>query len=124
MPAWDRCRKSSTATRLIVRLAALPRLGAWPRSYEQRWKTFTDRKSTRLNSSHSQISYAVFCLKKKNYFETVTLSWARLYVFPAIEQAHLRIRVLGATTHPTASWMTQVAKNLVMSLEDACFRAQ
>src|SRR5580693_328194 len=26
-----------------------------------------DRKSTRLNSSHSSISYAVFCLKKKNY---------------------------------------------------------
>src|SRR5712664_1801991 len=26
-----------------------------------------DRKSTRLNSSHDQISYAVFCLKKKNY---------------------------------------------------------
>src|SRR2546430_12459495 len=28
-----------------------------------------DRKSTRLNSSHSQISYAVFCLKKKNTFD-------------------------------------------------------
>src|SRR2546430_16148175 len=28
-------------------------------------KTIADRKSTRLNSSHSQISYAVFCLKKK-----------------------------------------------------------
>ena len=28
-------------------------------------KTFTDRKSTRLNSSHVSISYAVFCLKKK-----------------------------------------------------------
>src|SRR5688572_32196897 len=28
-------------------------------------KPRTDRKSTRLNSSHSQISYAVFCLKKK-----------------------------------------------------------
>src|SRR2546428_8891323 len=27
-----------------------------------------DRKSTRLNSSHDQISYAVFCLKKKNDF--------------------------------------------------------
>src|SRR5438270_2725223 len=26
----------------------------------------TDRKSTRLNSSHSQLSYAVFCLKKKS----------------------------------------------------------
>src|SRR2546430_5596067 len=29
-----------------------------------------DRKSTRLNSSHSQISYAVFCLKKKNKART------------------------------------------------------
>src|SRR2546430_7487749 len=29
-----------------------------------------DRKSTRLNSSHSQISYAVFCLKKKTAAET------------------------------------------------------
>src|SRR2546430_4805001 len=29
-----------------------------------------DRKSTRLNSSHSQISYAVFCLKKKNHVST------------------------------------------------------
>src|SRR2546430_12662155 len=28
-------------------------------------RSYTDRKSTRLNSSHSQISYAVFCLKKK-----------------------------------------------------------
>src|SRR2546427_9570527 len=31
-----------------------------------------DRKSTRLNSSHSQISYAVFCLKKKKDHEMTT----------------------------------------------------
>src|SRR5688572_32322674 len=31
---------------------------------------FSDRKSTRLNSSHSQISYAVFCLKKKTTYKT------------------------------------------------------
>src|SRR2546430_6369160 len=31
----------------------------------QHWTLEGDRKSTRLNSSHSQISYAVFCLKKK-----------------------------------------------------------
>src|SRR5688572_31436822 len=31
-----------------------------------------DRKSTRLNSSHSQISYAVFCLKKKKKKKTAT----------------------------------------------------
>src|SRR6266496_5600362 len=30
-----------------------------------RWRSRTDRKSTRLNSSHVEISYAVFCLKKK-----------------------------------------------------------
>src|SRR2546427_6401867 len=37
--------------------------------YAEHWTVhrmaITDRKSTRLNSSHSQISYAVFCLKKK-----------------------------------------------------------
>src|SRR5688572_32633218 len=32
-----------------------------------------DRKSTRLNSSHSQISYAVFCLKKKKQISTTPL---------------------------------------------------
>src|SRR2546430_8506960 len=33
-----------------------------------------DRKSTRLNSSHSQISYAVFCLKKKKKHQTACSS--------------------------------------------------
>src|SRR2546430_7401581 len=33
-----------------------------------------DRKSTRLNSSHSQISYAVFCLKKKNQWSPTKLA--------------------------------------------------
>src|SRR2546430_17576589 len=37
--------------------------GAKPR--ERNRRGYRDRKSTRLNSSHSQISYAVFCLKKK-----------------------------------------------------------
>src|SRR5688572_31598853 len=38
--------------------------GRKPNSPRQR-RLGRDRKSTRLNSSHSQISYAVFCLKKK-----------------------------------------------------------
>src|SRR6516164_3519173 len=42
--------------------------------------TPTDRKSTRLNSSHSSISYAVFCLKKKKYRPApVTVCDGRLY---------------------------------------------
>src|SRR5688572_30926592 len=41
-----------------------PDEGDWFNLFE-RMKRHQDRKSTRLNSSHSQISYAVFCLKKK-----------------------------------------------------------
>src|ERR1035441_10780580 len=37
------------------------------RGLEAKAKRTGDRKSTRLNSSHLGISYAVFCLKKKNY---------------------------------------------------------
>src|SRR2546429_4780798 len=40
-------------------------------------KTPTDRKSTRLNSSHGYISYAVFCLKKKNNYLTDAAETAR-----------------------------------------------
>src|SRR2546428_5401679 len=36
-----------------------------------------DRKSTRLNSSHDQISYAVFCLKKKNNPTSGSSAWLR-----------------------------------------------
>src|SRR5256886_7190602 len=47
-----------------------------------------DRKSTRLNSSHSQISYAVFCLKKKNrhrrYVTNVTESYYSIYYTPVV----------------------------------------
>src|SRR5688572_31024573 len=38
---------------------------AWDGGARKRGVSLLDRKSTRLNSSHSQISYAVFCLKKK-----------------------------------------------------------
>ena len=60
-----------------------------------------------------------------DFFETVTLSGARMYIMLAvIEHRTRRIRVLGATAHPTASWVVQVAKNLVMDLEDAGCRAR
>src|SRR2546430_10939452 len=37
----------------------------WAETHADELQRKADRKSTRLNSSHSQISYAVFCLKKK-----------------------------------------------------------
>ncbi|MGI5142575.1 integrase core domain-containing protein [Streptomyces sp. CA-106110] len=69
---------------------------------------------------HSQADALLAC----DFFETVTLSGARLYVFAVIEHASRRIRILGATAHPTASWVVQGAKNLVMDLEDAGCRAR
>src|SRR2546430_9944411 len=55
-------RQESAAT---TRLAGLRLALAWRHASAKRKPANRDRKSTRLNSSHSQISYAVFCLKKK-----------------------------------------------------------
>src|SRR2546430_10998888 len=59
-----------TMPRLVIALALLASVSISIAAYAQQPRVLvfskTDRKSTRLNSSHSQISYAVFCLKKKN----------------------------------------------------------
>src|SRR5256885_6932253 len=55
----------------------------------QRIIRIRDRKSTRLNSSHLVISYAVFCLKKKNAAETDGVLTARLKVLLESYKARL-----------------------------------
>ena len=59
-----------------------------------------------------------------DFFETVTVTGVHLFVLAVIEHARRRIRVLGATAHPTASWVVQAARNLVMDLEDAGSQAR
>jgi putative transposase len=59
-----------------------------------------------------------------DFFETHTLTGPRLYVFAAIEHASRRIRILGATAHPTADWVVQLGRNLVMDLQDTGSRAR
>src|SRR5437879_9604342 len=51
---------------LLERLVRQPRVGDRRLAAQGAGRVGADRKSTRLNSSHRCISYAVFCLKKKN----------------------------------------------------------
>jgi putative transposase len=76
--------------------------------------------STWAGFLRSQADALIAC----DFFETVTLTGVRLYVLGVIEHASRRIRILGATPHPTASWVVQAARNLVMDLEDAGSRAR
>src|SRR2546430_8042067 len=57
--------RSSAARRQGSHARDAPRTREERRGADRRRLHQRDRKSTRLNSSHSQISYAVFCLKKK-----------------------------------------------------------
>src|SRR5574340_1270609 len=87
----------------VVPAPAAPGLPELPRRGDH---DDADRKSTRLNSSHQKISYAVFCLKKKSTNETQ--NWVRILLFC---MAHFRldmcisVRSLTQTTahsHPRA----------------------
>jgi transposase len=87
------------------------------------WEILTDAgidpaperaSSTWADFLRSQADALLAC----DFLETVTLTGVRLYVLAVIEHASRRIRVLGATPHPTAAWTVQAAKNLVMDLAD------
>jgi transposase InsO family protein len=71
--------------------------------------------STWADFLRSQADVLLAC----DFLETVTVLGTRMYVLAVIEHATRRIRVLGASAHPNASWVAQVARNLVMDLEDA-----
>jgi putative transposase len=59
-----------------------------------------------------------------DFFEVVTLTGQHMHVLAVIEHATRRVRLLGATAHPTAAWVTQAVRNLAIDLEDAGSRAR
>src|SRR5215469_17908533 len=64
--------RSFVLSRTSLRKTASTAACAWPKLVPSLSRATTDRKSTRLNSSHVEISYAVFCLKKKKNTEKQT----------------------------------------------------
>src|SRR5256885_2525596 len=75
------------------RLVVLPDRAAVGRSARPRHSP-TDRKSTRLNSSHLVISYAVFCLKKKKKKKTTTTPYhCRRYTLCCVLSAGMYLRL-------------------------------
>ena len=58
-----------------------------------------------------------------DFLETTTLSGQRQYILAVIEHSTRRICILGTTAHPTASWVAQAARNLVMDLQASAVRS-
>src|SRR2546430_3963222 len=72
-------------------------MGMWiPASAQRSRKSRkSDRKSTRLNSSHSQISYAVFCLKKKKLLRSAPHQ-QNIIIFSAMtSHGHIAKLIMG-----------------------------
>src|SRR3712207_7836738 len=68
----DTRRQSEDLGRLFIRaIPPNPTNDTFTTGIENLLPPHLDRKSTRLNSSHANISYAVFCLKKKTYYCSV-----------------------------------------------------
>jgi putative transposase len=117
-PSWGYRRLHGELLVLGVRVAAST---VWEILKEAGIDPTPERaSSTWADFLRSQADALLAC----DFLETVTLSGTRMYVFAVIEHASRRIRILGATAHPTASWVTQAAKNLVMDLEDTGCRAR
>jgi hypothetical protein len=80
------------------------RLGPAPRRSGPSWTQFL----------RAQASGALAC----DFLTVETVGLTRLYVFFVIELERRRVHLAGATAHPTGTWVTQAARNLLLELDE------
>jgi putative transposase len=117
-PSWGYRRVHGELLTLGIKVAAST---VWEILREAGIDPAPDRAATTWNQFLRSQAEALLAA---DFIETVTLTGTRMYVLAVIAHASRRVRILGATTHPTAAWVTQAARNLVMDLQDAGCRVK
>jgi transposase len=111
-PSWGYRRVHGELAALGIKVAAST---VWTILKEHGIPPAPDRQHTTwANFLRSQAE----AILAADFFEAKTLTGATLTVLAVIEHATRRIRILGATAQPTAAWVTQLARNLAMDIQD------